>query len=107
MTQENIPTVNIIVDGVQKTVPAGISVAAAVLGHVHGHDKEAPTFYHNSMKADNRAPYCLMGVCFECMMEINGEENVQSCLVQVKENMVINRQKKAEAFSIDTQSEDA
>jgi len=45
-----------------------------------------------------RAPYCMMGVCFECLMEIDGAPNQQACLVPVAENMRINRQPgKAEA----------
>ncbi len=91
-------TVKIIVDGTEQSVPAGISVAAAVLGHNHNSND---SFFHNSMDGSPRSPYCLMGVCFECMLEINGEENVQSCLVEVKENMIINRQKNDKPFSFD------
>ena len=42
-------------------------------------------------------PYCLMGVCFECLMEIDGEPDVQSCLVTVREGMVVRRQLPGEA----------
>lgn len=42
-----------------------------------------------------RAPYCMMGVCFECLLEINGEENVQGCMTQVSEGMHIRRQQRA------------
>ena len=34
----------------------------------------------------------MMGVCFECLMEIDGTPNQQACLVPVAENMRINRQ---------------
>lgn len=81
--------VKINVDGVDIEVPASISVAAAVLGHKH--EKSA---FHNAKDGSPRAPYCLMGVCFECMMEIDGVENVQSCLVPVREGMVVRRQYK-------------
>lgn len=80
-------TVTIVVDDTSITVPAGISVAAAVLGHHH-----AGETYTNPVDGSPRAPYCLMGVCFECMMEINGEPNVQSCLVTVQEGLLIKRQ---------------
>lgn len=83
--------VRINVDGEDMLVPAGISVAAAVLGHKH--EKRA---FHNAKDGSPRAPYCLMGVCFECMMEIDGTENVQSCLVPVREGMVVKRQYKAD-----------
>lgn len=103
--------VNIEVDGVVLEVPAGISVAAAVLGHKHDNHHEHghvhnsanghKAFYYNEMDASPRAPYCLMGVCFECMMEIDGEENVQSCLVEVREGMKIKRQQKKAPFAFE------
>lgn len=80
-------TVNITFDGDELEVPAGISVAAAVLGHAH---PEAT--YKHVLDGSARAPYCLMGVCFECLMEINGERDIQSCLVTVEEGMTIRRQ---------------
>ena len=39
-----------------------------------------------------RAPYCMIGVCFDCLMKIDGEPNRQACLVTVKEGMKIERQ---------------
>jgi hypothetical protein len=39
-----------------------------------------------------RAPYCMMGVCFECLLEIDGEPNQQGCLVTVRAGMRIERQ---------------
>ncbi len=98
MQKVNIEKVNIEVDGTIQEVPAGISVAAAVLGHDHSHK----AFHHNSMDASPREPYCLMGVCFECMLEIDGVENVQSCLVTVREGMKIKRQQAHEVFSFET-----
>lgn len=86
-TEQITETVTITVDGNKLEVPAGVSVAAAVLGHAHPGET-----YTHPVDESPRAPYCLMGVCFECMMEINGEENVQSCLVTVQEGMVVNRQ---------------
>lgn len=80
-------TVTIVVDDTRVSVPAGISVAAAVLGHHHLDET-----YTHPVDGSPRAPYCLMGVCFECMMEIDGESNVQSCLVTVREGLRVNRQ---------------
>lgn len=85
--QNAVPTVRIIFDGRVLEVPQGISVAAAVLGHAH----VAQTAVH-PVDHSPRAPYCLMGVCFECLMEIDGRADVQSCLVPVREGMIVNRQ---------------
>lgn len=87
MAQAPQSTVQIIFEGRPLSVPAGISVAAAVLGHAHaGHTAVHPVDH------SPRAPYCLMGVCFECLMEIDGRVNVQACLVPVREGLVVKRQ---------------
>ncbi len=104
-------SVTITVDNIKIQVPKGISVAAAVLGHSHvanerPDDKESHTIFHNnSMSAEPRSPYCLMGVCFECMLEIDGVENVQSCLVEVKEGMTVKRGKNPDAFKYTSQED--
>ncbi len=36
-----------------------------------------------------RAPYCMMGVCFECLMTIDGVGSRQACLEPVREGMRI------------------
>lgn len=91
MKEKTSPTIRIAYEGKPLDVPAGISVAAAVLGHAHPHGT-----CRNSADDTERNPFCLMGVCFECMMEINGQPNIQSCLVQVEEGMVVARQPEPE-----------
>ena len=39
------------------------------------------------MSGEKRAPYCLMGTCFECLMEIDGIANRQACMTIVAEGM--------------------
>lgn len=78
------PTVTITVDGSALTVPAGISVAAAVAGHgLRLHTRQHP------VDDSARGPCCFMGVCFECLMEIDGVPDVQSCLVTVRDGMEV------------------
>lgn len=91
MKETTPSTVRISFEGKAMDVPAGISVAAAVLGHAHPHGT-----CRNGADGSERNPFCLMGVCFECMMEINGQPNVQSCLVAVEEGMVVARQPEPE-----------
>ena len=79
-------TVTVNFDGASLTVPAGITVAAALLGHDDGH------FCRSAAAGEERAPYCLMGVCFECLVEIDGLKNRQACLEPVYEGMSVKRQ---------------
>jgi predicted molibdopterin-dependent oxidoreductase YjgC len=45
-----------------------------------------------------RGPYCMMGVCFECLVRIDGVGNRQGCLVQVREGMKVETQNGAHAL---------
>lgn len=64
-------------------VPAGVSVAAALL--LHGQN----VFHQSAVHKLPRGPYCMMGVCFGCLVEIDGKPNQQACLINVREGMVI------------------
>ena len=79
-------TVNVNFDGELLSVPYGITVAAALLGHDDDH------FCKSAADGEERAPYCLMGVCFECLVEIDGLKNRQACLEPVYEGMSVKRQ---------------
>ncbi|SEI47808.1 (2Fe-2S)-binding protein [Pseudomonas sp. NFR16] len=70
-------------------VPAGSSVAAALL--MSGITR----FRGTPVSESPRAPYCMMGVCFECLVEIDGVPNRQSCLIEVVEGMRIRSQEGA------------
>lgn len=71
------------------TVPAGISVAAALLMSGVSRFRATP------VSESPRAPYCMMGVCFECLVEIDGVPNRQSCLIDVADGMRIHSQEGA------------
>lgn len=79
-------SVTVTIEGQRVQVPAGESVAAAVLVHALDHTRTTP------ISGAPRAPLCMMGVCFECLMEIDGVANRQACLVPVAEGMRIRRQ---------------
>lgn len=82
----NQETITITFEGKQMTVPKGISVAAALL--LGG----ARDFRSSVVGMMPRAPYCMMGVCFECFVEIDGMPARQSCLVLVRHGMQVLRQ---------------
>jgi D-hydroxyproline dehydrogenase subunit gamma len=70
---------------------SGSSVAAALLAI------GIECFRHTPVSGAPRAPYCMMGVCFECLVEIDGRPNRQACLVEVREGMAIRTQQGARA----------
>lgn len=39
-----------------------------------------------------RGPYCMMGVCYDCLVTIDGQTNQQGCMTAVREGMKIERQ---------------
>lgn len=40
-----------------------------------------------------RAPYCMMGVCFECLVVVDGVGNRQGCLVPLAAGMRVETQR--------------
>jgi predicted molibdopterin-dependent oxidoreductase YjgC len=76
-------TVAITIDGTPFSARAGDSVAAALL--LAGRAACGAT----AVTGQKRAPYCLMGVCFECLVTIDGEGARQACLVPVRDGMRI------------------
>tara|TARA_R110002020_G_scaffold184947_2_gene382284 strand:+ start:3912 stop:4199 length:288 start_codon:yes stop_codon:yes gene_type:complete len=74
-------TVSLLIDGEMIDAPAGVSVAALLLREGRGSRIHAT--------GGERAPYCMMGVCFECLVTIDGVRNRQGCLVTVAEGMQI------------------
>jgi predicted molibdopterin-dependent oxidoreductase YjgC len=67
-------------------VPATETVIAAVMAAGAGYNRTLPT------SGAHRSAYCHMGVCFECLMEIDGVPNQQACKIQVRDGMVVKRQ---------------
>jgi NADPH-dependent 2,4-dienoyl-CoA reductase/sulfur reductase-like enzyme len=80
-------TIAVEVEGRTVLVPAGASAAAAVL--VLG----LPSIRDTPVGGAERAPYCMMGVCFDCLAEIDGVPNRQSCMVAARAGMRIHRQR--------------
>jgi predicted molibdopterin-dependent oxidoreductase YjgC len=43
----------------------------------------------------------MMGVCFECLVTIDGTGNRQGCLIAIEEGMLVETQKGARAVAVD------
>jgi hypothetical protein len=81
-----MPSVTVTVEGRSVAVPTGASAAVAVL--LAGLDAIRDT----GISGAPRGPYCLMGICFDCLAEVDGIPNRQSCMVTVAPGMTIRRQ---------------
>jgi len=73
-------------DGEMVSVPAAVSVAAALL-----YLDAIPT-RHTPVSGAARAPFCMMGVCFECLIEVDGVGDQRACQVPVQPGMRLRRQ---------------
>ncbi len=82
-------TVTVFVEGTAIEVPAGETAAAAALAAGLGHLRDT------AVSGAPRAPWCMMGVCFDCLMEIDGVPNQQACMIRVRDGMTIARQRGA------------
>jgi predicted molibdopterin-dependent oxidoreductase YjgC len=79
-------TVSLSVDGKTVTALPGDSVAAALLAAGIVACRTTP------VSGAPRAPYCMMGVCFECLVTIDGVGSRQACLARVRDGMRIETQ---------------
>ena len=84
-TDVRIAQVTLSVDGEACTLPAGAPVASALL-------RLGSIARLTGLSGSPRAPYCMMGVCFECLVEIDGVPNQQACMVAAADGMVVRRQ---------------
>jgi predicted molibdopterin-dependent oxidoreductase YjgC len=75
-------TVTIRVDGRPVSVPAGTTVAVAVL--IGG-----GTRFRTSVTGEPRGPLCGMGTCFECRLTIDGRTQSRSCQIECREGLEV------------------
>ena len=78
-------SVQFTLDGAPVTARAGTSLAAALLAH----SGEASRQTENGA---GRTAYCMMGVCFDCLVDVDGTPNTQACMTVVQDGMVVRRQ---------------
>ena len=73
----------ITVDGQRCDVRHGVPLALALLEAGVAATRLTP------VSGAPRAPLCLMGVCFECVVHLDGVANVQSCMVVTQDGMQV------------------
>ena len=79
-------TLTLSVDGKPIRARIGDTVASALLAAGIDTCRTTP------VSSAARAPYCLMGVCFDCLVTVDGVGSRQGCLVPVREGMKIETQ---------------
>lgn len=76
------PAVAIEVDGARVDAYAGESLATALLA-------AGVRAFRRARSGAPRGPFCNMGVCFECVVTVDGELGVRACATQVHEGMSV------------------
>jgi sarcosine oxidase subunit alpha len=87
LPETRVKTVSLTIEGMRVEARPGDTVAAAMLAAGFEHCRTTP------ISGAPRAPYCIMGVCFECLVTIDGVGNRQGCLVAVREGMRVELQR--------------
>ena len=73
-------------DGRRMVARDGDSLAVALSANGVEAFRETP------VSGAKRGPYCLMGVCFDCLVLVDGVGNRQACLTSVRQGMVVETQ---------------
>ncbi len=68
-------------DGAPLPARAGEPLAATLLA------AGIATFRETAVSGTPRGPLCLMGACWDCLVEVEGEANVQACMVPARDGL--------------------
>jgi len=79
--------VNFTFDGKKLEGYEGEPIAAAL------HAAGIKTLRYTPQKNRARGFFCAIGRCSSCMMKVNGDVNVMTCITPLKEGMIVERQK--------------
>ena len=74
------------IDGQTVKAQPGDTVAAVMLR------QDSPVTRTTPVRGNPRAPYCMMGVCFECLAIVDGVASTQTCMLPVRDGMQVERQ---------------
>ena len=78
------PRVSVSLDGQALDLPEGANLAAALLG------AGVTVFRATPVSGAPRGPFCMMGACFDCLIEVGGVTR-QACMMQVSDGLVLTR----------------
>jgi len=49
-------------------------------------------FRHSALSGEPRGPFCGMGLCFDCLVTVNGQPNVRACVTYAQPGDTVERQ---------------
>lgn len=81
-TPENLVPVTF--DGHEFLLPEGADLASALLA------AGVRSLRNTPVSGEPRAPFCMMGACFECLVVIEGATH-QACMTEVSSGLVVER----------------
>ncbi|SHJ20925.1 2Fe-2S iron-sulfur cluster binding domain-containing protein [Shimia gijangensis] len=81
---EDTPRVDVSFEGTTLRLPVGANLAASLLA------AGVEVFRHTPVSGAPRAPFCMMGACFECLVEVDGIAR-QACMIDVTEGLKVTR----------------
>jgi predicted molibdopterin-dependent oxidoreductase YjgC len=76
--------VTVLLDGQELPLPRGENLAAALL------EAGVMPFRQTLVSGAPRGPFCMMGACFDCLIELDGVTR-QACMLEVEEGMRLTR----------------
>jgi predicted molibdopterin-dependent oxidoreductase YjgC len=82
------------IDGKSFAARDGDTVAATLLAAGLADCRTTP------VSGSARGPFCMMGVCFDCLVVIDGQPNQQGCMIPAREGMQIERQQGARVVPV-------
>ncbi len=74
------------VNGEQVIAYPGETIAVALLA------AGWKTFRHTNLSGEPRGMYCGMGLCYDCLVTVNGHPNVRACVTMAQPGDVVERQ---------------
>lgn len=75
------------VDGQQVLAYAGETIAAALLA------SGKRVLRHTAKLDQRRSVYCGMGVCYDCLVTVNGVPNQRACMTPVQPGLLVKTQR--------------
>lgn len=82
---EPTDTITLYIDDVAAAAEPGETIAAVLLRQPDIWTQKSP------VSGAVRGPFCMMGVCFECLAEVDGAGSVQTCQMLVRPDMRVRR----------------